>query len=107
MHRPARTGGLPGSTYSCSGSGKTLYATPIVAGQPEKKSGRTVKDFVGTKQVAPTILALLDADPHLLQAVVAENARLLPGLGIGRSAPGAAVCQRHRVGASEEERGAG
>lgn len=43
-----------------------------------------MNDLVGTKQVAPTILALLGADPRLLQAVVAENTRVLPGLGIGR-----------------------
>lgn len=45
---------------------------------------RTVTDVVGTTQVAPTILALLGVEPRLLQAVVAENTRVLPGLGIER-----------------------
>jgi len=43
-----------------------------------------VSDLVGTKQVAPTILGLLGAEPRLLNAVVAENTHVLPGLGIGR-----------------------
>lgn len=56
----------------------------LLVSYPGIHRARTVNDLVGTKQVAPTILALLGADPRLLQAVVAENTRVLPGLGIGR-----------------------
>ena len=51
---------------------------------PGLHRARTVTDTVGTKQVAPTILGLLGANPRLLHAVVAENTGVLPGLGIDR-----------------------
>ncbi|WP_261542911.1 alkaline phosphatase family protein [Burkholderia multivorans] len=56
----------------------------LLVSYPGLHRARTVTDVVGTKQVAPTILALLGVEPRLLQAVVAENTRVLPGLGIER-----------------------
>ncbi|HDR9778222.1 TPA: alkaline phosphatase family protein [Burkholderia cepacia ATCC 25416] len=56
----------------------------LLVSYPGLHRARTVTDTVGTKQVAPTILGLLGADPRLLHAVVAENTGVLPGLGIGR-----------------------
>ncbi|QTD92834.1 alkaline phosphatase family protein [Burkholderia anthina] len=56
----------------------------LLVSYPGLHRARTVTDVVGTKQVAPTILGLLGAEPRLLNAVVAENARVLPGLGIER-----------------------
>ncbi|HEF4772269.1 alkaline phosphatase family protein [Burkholderia multivorans] len=56
----------------------------LLVSYPGLHRARTVTDVVGTTQVAPTILALLGVEPRLLQAVVAENTRVLPGLGIER-----------------------
>lgn len=56
----------------------------LLVSYPGLHRARTVTDVVGTKQVAPTILGLLGAEPRLLNAVVAENTRVLPGLGIER-----------------------
>ena len=56
----------------------------LLVSYPGLHRARTVTDTVGTKQVAPTILGLLGANPRLLHAVVAENTGVLPGLGIDR-----------------------
>ena len=42
----------------------------------------TVNDAVATMSIAPTILAVLGMDPMALQAVKAEGAAILPGLGL-------------------------
>jgi len=44
--------------------------------------GKLFKRHVWTRQVAPTILKALDLDPRALQAVVKEQTKKLPGLGI-------------------------
>ncbi|MGU7770079.1 alkaline phosphatase family protein [Burkholderia sp. MR1-5-21] len=54
----------------------------LLVSYPGIHRARTVNDYVGTKQVAPTILGLLGADPDLLHAVVAEHTHVLPALGI-------------------------
>ncbi|WP_175965135.1 alkaline phosphatase family protein [Burkholderia sp. BCC0322] len=56
----------------------------LLVSYPGLHRARTVTDTVGTKQVAPTILGLLGANPRLLHAVVAEGTEVLPGLGIRR-----------------------
>ncbi|MBN3817967.1 alkaline phosphatase family protein [Paraburkholderia sp. Se-20369] len=56
----------------------------LLVSYPGLHRARTVNDYVGTKQVAPTILGLLGLEPELLHAVVAEHTRVLPGLGIAR-----------------------
>ena len=45
---------------------------------------RAISAPVGTKQVAPTILRLLDLKPEWLHAVKAEDTRVLPGIGEDR-----------------------
>jgi hypothetical protein len=44
---------------------------------------RTINSFVETRQVAPTILAILGLDPNSLQAVQLEGTPVLPGLTFG------------------------
>ncbi|KVN23262.1 nucleotide pyrophosphatase [Burkholderia stagnalis] len=56
----------------------------LLVSYPGLHRARTVDDYVGTKQVAPTILGLLGIEPERLHAVVVEHTRVLPGLGIGR-----------------------
>ncbi|PCE29843.1 alkaline phosphatase family protein [Burkholderia ubonensis] len=54
----------------------------LLVSYPGLHRARAVNDYVGTKQVAPTILGLLGVEPELLHAVVAEHTHVLPGLGI-------------------------
>jgi arylsulfatase A-like enzyme len=43
-------------------------------------NAKTVTSPVETMQVAPTVLAALGLDPHILQAVQKEGIQVLPGL---------------------------
>lgn len=56
----------------------------LLVSLPGIEHGRTIAAPVQTKQVAPTILRLLDLKPEWLHAVQAEDTRVLPGIGDDR-----------------------
>jgi hypothetical protein len=53
---------------------------PILVYAPGNVKPDSNNKWVETTQVAPTILNLLDLDPHDLQAVKTEHTQVLPGL---------------------------
>lgn len=53
----------------------------LLVSLPGLAHARTITAPVGTKQVAPTILRLLDLKPEWLQGVEREGTRVLPGIG--------------------------
>jgi arylsulfatase A-like enzyme len=53
---------------------------PILVYAPGTVKPGSNSDWVETTQVAPTILKLLDLNPHHLQAVQIEHTEVLPGL---------------------------
>ncbi|MGC2034611.1 MAG: alkaline phosphatase family protein [Thermoplasmata archaeon] len=55
---------------------------PILVYAPGTVRSGSNGHWVGTTQVAPTILQLLGLDPHDLQAVQIEHTSVLPGLGL-------------------------
>lgn len=50
----------------------------VLSGDPIATGGKMVSTPVETTQIAPTILQLLDLDPHQLQAVQIEHTPVLP-----------------------------
>ena len=56
----------------------------LLVSLPGMEHARAISAPVGTKQVAPTILRLLDLKPEWLHAVKAEDTRVLPGIGEDR-----------------------
>lgn len=56
----------------------------LLVSLPGLEHARTITAPVGTKQVAPTILRLLDLKPEWLHAVEVEGTRVLPGIGDDR-----------------------
>ena len=56
----------------------------LLVSLPGLEHARTIAAPVQTKQVAPTILRLLDLKPEWLHAVDAEGTRVLPGIGNDR-----------------------
>jgi len=56
----------------------------LLVSMPGLEHARTIAALVKTKQVAPTILRLLDLKPEWLHAVDVEGTRVLPGIGNDR-----------------------
>jgi hypothetical protein len=54
---------------------------PLVVYSPGNVQAGEFDQWVGTTQVAPTILKLLGLDPNQLQAVQQEGTQVLPGIG--------------------------
>ena len=52
----------------------------LLVSLPGLEHARTITAPVGTKQVAPTILRLLDLKPEWLHAVEVEGTSVLPGI---------------------------
>jgi len=77
----------PGTTYEPAtqvlaehgGFNENDVHVPLLLVAPTVRPG-LVRSLVSTTQIAPTILTLLGIDPNLLQAVLLEGTKVLPGV---------------------------
>lgn len=80
----------PGTTYEPAtqvlaehgGFNENDVHVPLLLVAPTVRPG-LVRSLVSTTQIAPTILTLLGIDPNLLQAVLLEGTKVLPGVVSG------------------------